>query len=371
MLIRQASSADSSQLIDFQQRHAMRGSMPLRFDRSPDYFALHRCHAADHRTWLAESPDGELRGSASLVVRDGYVQGRVEPVAYLGDLRLMPDRRLSRSWMAEVQTRLAALSLETGAQQAYCCIIRDNPLATRSLLGGRRANPLKLAHWRGYSNVSVYGQRGMSHAPRTPAGMRVLQAEPRHLDALRAFLGSESSRQPFGCVFSEAEFERRLSQWPDFGIGSFLLALDDHDNLLGCVAPWDAGRIKRIVVEQMPFAQRLLRLGYNAVAPLAGRPGIAAPGNALRDIYLTHLQVRQRAPDVFAALLDVAWTQVRNDYSLMQLCLYDNDPLWPAMNRYRSVSLPMDLYTAPCSSKAPAFGEVSAASIPGFEIYLV
>ncbi|MCK9692158.1 hypothetical protein [Pseudomonas syringae] len=371
MLIRRAGAADNSQLLDFQRRHTMRGSMPLRFDRSPDYFALHRCHADDQRTWIAEGPEGELRGSASLVVRDGYLHGGVEPVAYLGDLRLTPDRRLSRSWMAEVEARLADLSRETGAQHAYCCIIRNNALATQSLLGRRRANPLKLAHWRGYSNVSVYGQRGLSSVPRTSAKVRAVRAAPRYLDALRAFLDSESSRQSFGCVFTEAEFERRLSQWPDFGIDSFLLAVDDRDNLLGCVAPWDAGKIKRIVVEQMPLTQQLLRLGYNALAPLAGRPGIAAPGQALRDIYLTHLQVRQRDPEVFCALMDIAWKQVRNDYSLMQLCLYDQDPLWKAMHRYHAFSLPMDLYTAPCGGHAAEFTEACAASIPGFEIYLV
>ncbi|EGH31772.1 hypothetical protein PSYJA_23498, partial [Pseudomonas syringae pv. japonica str. M301072] len=138
-----------------------------------------------------------------------------------------------------------------------------------------------------------------------------------------------------------------------------------------CVAPWDAEKIKRIVVEQMPLTQQLLRLGYNALAPLAGRPGIAAPGQALRDIYLTHLQVRHRDPEVFCALLDVAWKQVRKDYSLMQLCLYDQDPLWKAMHRYHAFSLPMDLYTAPCGSHAAEFTESCAASIPGFEIYLV
>ncbi|RML36952.1 hypothetical protein APX70_00201 [Pseudomonas syringae pv. maculicola] len=70
-------------------------------------------------------------------------------------------------------------------------------------------------------------------------------------------------------------------------------------------------------------------------------------------------------------MLDVAWAQVRKDYSLMQLCLYDQDPLWLAMRRYRSVSLPMDLYTAPCGSNTPVFTETCAAGVPWFEIYLV
>lgn len=371
MLIRQATAADNQQLLDFQAQRAMRGGIPLRFDRSPDYFALHQCHALDHRTWLAQNQAGELKGIASLVLRDGYLGGGIQPVAYLGDLRLVPDRHLSRAWMAEVQARLAELAVQTGVQHAYCCVIRGNRLATHSLMGGRRANPLKFAHWRGYSNVAVYAQRGWRSAPRVPPGVRVVQAQPQHLDALRGFLDRESAQQAFGCVFSEAEFSRRLQGWADFGLGSFLLALDARDNLLGCVAPWDAGRIKRIVVEQLPLAQQALRLAFNALAPAFGRPPISAPGSALRDVYLTHLQVRQRNPQVFAALLDVAWAQLRGQYALMQLCLYDADPLWSAMGRYRALSMPMDLYTLPCNGSGPGFTPEPAPAIPGFEIYLV
>lgn len=371
MLIRQASAADNTNLLDFQALRAMQGGLPMRFDRGPDYFALHRCHAPDHRTWVAESEVGELKGIASLVVRDGYLQGDVQPVAYLGDLRLVPDRRLSRSWMAEVKVRLSEVARETGAQHAYCCVIRGNRLAAQSLLGGRRANPLMLSHWRGYSNVAVYGQRGWPGTLRNADNVRIVQAQPGHADALRAFLDSESAGQPFGCVFSEAEFSRRLNTWPDFAIQSFFLALDARNNVVGCVAPWDAGQIKRVVLEKMPLSHQALRLAFNACAPLLGRPAIAAPGQALQDIYLSHLQVRQRNPQIFAALLDVVWSHLRGRYALMQLCLYDNDPLWRAMKRYRSVSIPMDLYTAPCAGTASVLAPVDAQRIPGFEIYLV
>lgn len=371
MIIRQAGAADNARLLDFQAQRAMAGQVPLRFDRTPDYFALHRCHADDHRTWLAENAENVIKGVASLVVRDGYLGGRVEPVAYLGDLRIVPDRRLSRAWMAEVRDRLNEVSTETGAAHAYCCIIRDNHLASQSLLSRHRTHSLDLTHWRGYSNVSIYGQRGLRLPPNPPGNVRVVQALPRHADALRAFLDQESAQQAFGCVFTEEVFSRRLQTWPDFGLGSFLLALDARDNLLGCVAPWDAGRIKRIVVDRLPMSYQALRLVVNAVAPLAGRPKIAAPGEALKDVYLTHLQIRQRDPHVFAALLDAAWARTRRQYALMQLCLYDNDPLWPAMGRYRTLSTPMDLYTAPCGEKTSALSPEIKRGVPGFEIYLV
>ena len=369
--IRRAYAADNSRILDFQAQHAMQGALPLRFDRAPDYFALHRCHAIDHRTWLAENERGDMRGVASLVVRHGYLSGLVRPVAYLGDLRLVPDRQLSRAWMEEVRARLTDLEQEAGVQHAYCCMIRDNRLASQSLLGARRGGRLPLTHWRGYSNVSIYGQRGWRSAARTSDSLRIVQAQSHHADALRAFLDTQSADQPFGCVFSEDEFARRLQTWPDFGIESFLLALDARGNLLGCLAPWDAAQIKRIVLERLPRPIGALRLAFNAMAPVFGRPRIAAPGQALRDIYLTHLQVRQRDPHVFAALLDAAWARVRHEYALMQLCLYDDDPLWPAMTRYRSTRISMDLYTLSTAGAAPPIDAASAALIPGFEIYLV
>ncbi|NTX29245.1 hypothetical protein HT746_19285 [Burkholderia pyrrocinia] len=371
MQIRLAQPADNARILDFQTRHAMQGSLPLRFDRAPDYFALHRCHASAHEVWLAEDEQAALKGIASLVVRDGYLGERVQPVAYLGDLRLMPDRRLSRGWTDAVRERFAALRREAGVHHAYCCMIRDNRLAMQSLARSRREHRLRFAHWHGYENVSIYAQRGLSSAVRLPPGVRIVNAQPHHADALRALLDAESRRQPFGCVFSDAEFARRLDTWPAFGIDSFLLALDARDNLLGCVAPWDAGDIKRIVLERLPLPLNAIRVAFNALAPALRRPRIAGPGEPLRDVYLTHLQVRGRDPAVFAALLDAAWARVRDRHALLQLCLYDADPLWPALARYRAARTPMDLYTLSTGEPTEPIDGLLAGRVPGFEIYLV
>lgn len=373
MKIRQALADDNPRILDFQARHAMRGNLPMRFDRAPDYFALHRCHSPHHEVWCAEDEHDALKGIASLVVRDGYIEGAARPIAYLGDLRLMPDRRLSREWMGVVRDRLYALKAEVGVEHAYCCMIRDNRLAVQSLVQSRRAHRLHFAHWRGYENVSVYAQRGLRDENRVPAGVRIVEAQSYHADALRAFLDEQSHRQPFGCVFSDREFTRRLETWPAFGIDSFLLAFDACDRLLGCVAPWDASSIKRIVLERLPLSLQVVRAALNGLAPLLRRPRIVGPGEPLSDVYLTHLHVRERDPAIFAALIDAAWVRLRQQHALMQLCLYDGDPLWAAMRRYRYVSTPMDLYTLPTSDAhaTESANPFPAGAIPGFEIYLV
>ena len=365
--IRPATAVDNERLLAFQTRHAMRGALPLRFDRSPDYFALHRCHSGDYRTWLAEDSAGRVKGMASMVVRDGYLAGERRRIAYLGDLRIAPDRELARTWVDYVGDRLADLARHDAVQHAYCCVIRDNRLATQSLFGtGKRAR-LGFRHWRGYSNVSIYARR---IAARRSGSVRITNASNADADALRAFLDQESRSQPFGCVFTADEFARRLSTWPDFGIERFLVARTAQGRIVGCVAPWDAGRIKRILLERLPRSLGVLRHGFNAIAPLLGRPPIAGLGQPLQDVYLTHLHVSGRDPDIARALLDAVWQRERSRYALLQLCLYDRDPLWPALHGYRYTALPMDLYTL-STPGACAFDPGGPDAIPGFEIYLV
>ena len=122
------------------------------------------------------------------------------------------------------------------------------------------------------------------------------------------------------------------------------------------------------MLERLPLSLLAVRAVFNGLAPLLHRPRIAAPGEPLGDVYLTHLQVREREPSIFAALIDAAWRRLRQQHALMQLCLYDGDPLWAAMEHYRHASTPMDLYTLPTGDADVA---VPADPIPGFEIYLV
>ncbi|WP_322040659.1 hypothetical protein [Burkholderia diffusa] len=365
--IRPATAVDNERLLAFQTRYAMRGDMPLRFDRSPDYFALHRCHSNDYRTWLAEDSAGRVKGMASMVVRDGYLAGEKQRIAYLGDLRIAPDRELARTWVDYVVDRLADLARNEDVLHTYCCVIRDNRIATQSLFRTGKRTQLGFRHWRGYSNVSIYARR---IAARCAGSVRITGASATDADALCAFLDHQSRFQPFGCVFTADEFARRLSTWPDFGIERFLVARDTHGRIVGCVAPWDAGRIKRIVLERLPRSLSALRYGFNTIAPLLGRPTIAAPGQPLRDIYLTHLHVSGRDPAIAHALLDAVWQRERSRYALLQLCLYDHDPLWPALHGYRYTALPMDLYTL-STPGACALDPGGTEAIPGFEIYLV
>lgn len=368
-LLRRARREDSDAIIAFQVRHAMQTELGMHFDRSPDFFALLDAHSPTHETWLLLD-DGAIKGVGSIVVRDGYLGGKPEPVAYLGDLRVTPHRIASRIWAAALQRQLAELREQLGVRFAYGCIVRSNRLAHASLLRSRRPDLPGLIHWRGYSNVSILARkpwRSRTHC------FQVRRAGPGDEETIRAFLDAESRAQLGGVVFDAPTWRRRLTSWPEFGVERCYLAFDPRGRLVGCLAPWDMRALKRIVLHRMSSGLGLLRHGLNLIAPLLGKPRIGAGASSfLPDVYLTHVAIQGRRSDVLSALLDSAYEDIARTrrYATMSLCLYDADPLWDALRPYWHVAVPMDLYAI---SLDGAYDEraLHGPEFPGFEIYLV
>ena len=367
---RRAARADNPALLGFVARHAMQAGVTLRFDRSPDFFALLDAHSEQHETWLLL--EGEhILGMGTLVTRPGYIGGRAETVVYLGELRVSLRREIAGLWRSLLRERISALLEHQPARYAYCCIMRANHGARAAVLSGRRADGLAFAHLRGYASVALLARKPRLCRPRSRLAVR--RATIADTERLLALLDADARERVFGVVFDASSWARRLALWPSFGIESFYLAFDRRDTLLGCLAPWDSSAVNRVVIERLPATARYMRAAYNALTPLTGKPRIPADSAShLPDIWLTHVAVRKRDPEIFAALLDAAYADLAANgrYATVSLCAFDADPLAPALDRFWRYSVPMDVYSLQLDSRAPPLAQRSDAP-PGFEIYLV
>ena len=372
--LRRATAQDNAAILEFQAAHAMRAGLTLRFDRSPQFFNLLRCHAPQFEVWLLLVGE-TIGGMATLVIREGYIDGVAQPVAYIGDLRVAPRRRLMGLWGPLAVEQLHRLRAAHGVRFAYGCIIRGNRLARQSLLRAGAGQRPVLTPLRGYCNVSLLARKPWVSRRSVP-GVAIRRAMPADREPLRAFLDAQSREQPFGVVFDHATFERRMSGWPDFGVESFWLAVEHASGrLLGCLAPWDARAIRRLIVERPGAALDALRLAFNGLAPLLGKPRIPVgrqDKSGLADVALTHVSIAGRRADVFGALLDAAYRELWRSrrYATVTLCMFDDDPLTPALAPYWSVRVPMDVHVI-TAAPDPATPTSVGAGVPGFEIYLV
>lgn len=362
---RRATHADNEAILEFMVQHAMSAGLQLRFDRSPDFFALPNAHSPDNETWLM-CDAGQIGGLATLVFRPGYVHGNVEPVIYLSDLRIAPNRQTAGQWRERFASLMKELASETGSRYGYCAIIRANRLARNSIVG--RQSP-GFRHLCGYSTLSLLARKPFRPRNETP----VTRATAADTDELVELLDGVSRSRLFGAVFDRKEFARRLASWPGLSLDNFLVTRDAAGKLNGCLALWDYAALKRVIVDALPAGANALRKLLNALAPLHGRARIAAPPAAIvPDIAISHLAIRDADAGVFAALLDAATREsfAERQAATLSLCLYDNDPLRPAVADYWHYDVPMDLYSLCIDLAAPQLA-VRNGGLPGFEFYLV
>ena len=353
--IRRATRDDNAAILDFYSRHAMQAEVGLRFDRAPDFFGLLDAHSPTHETLIVEY-EGAIRAAGTVVLRPAYVGRRVVKAAYLGDLYIPPHRAVSAVWPGAFQRFLQTLRSEAGVEFIYSCVIRDNRLAHASLVKPRRPDRAAFTHWRGYSNVSILARKPWA---RRRTLVKVRRAAESDAEQLRNFLNEQSQQTAGGVVFDAPTWQHRLTSWPGFGLESFHVAENDHGRILGCLAPYDFSEMKRIVLLNSTLSLQAVKWIYN----LFCRPRIES---VLPNVYLTHVAIRDRNADVFAALLDAAYQDLARTqkYATVSMCLYDRDSLWNALGPYWHVAVPMDLYTL--SGLQP-----EADVYPGFEIYLV
>lgn len=368
LVVRRATAADNAACCELFSRVTMNADVVLSVDRRPDFHAAYRLQGDDWTCWLAEA-DGRLAGMGTIVVRDGYIDGRPTKVGYLGDLRLAPGVQgrglLGRFYGPALQEA----ATRTGADVFLTTVIASNTRAIAALTGPKAAArgipPYTLL--RRFAIRTIWG--AVPAAARRGGRFAVRPATPADIPAVARLLDRDGRSRPYGPAVSEGELRRRLARWPGLSICDFLLAVDHSGQAVGCLATWDAHAVKRTVVADYRGRMRVVRTGYNLAAAVLRLPRLPAPGGVLPSVYVTHQAVPSGEPAVMAALLRAAYADVRrNRRGLLSVCVWEGDPLAAAYAGFVSTDLAAHLYAvtlpgAPIPDPCPA-------APPGFEMAL-
>ena len=351
------------------REEGMQAGLSFRFDRAPDFFALHNAHSPDSATWIVTRGNSVV-STTSVVIRPAYIDRSVGTVAYLADLRQSSGRGISGLWRKVTFAVLDEIRRTYSPRLAYFSILRDNRIALSSILDSRLGKRLGFGRLNGYRTVSLVGMLPWRRWRRPR--FAVSRASSGDSEELREFVDAQSRDLQLSPVFDSQTWQRRITDWPGFGIENFLVARDSRGHIAGCVAPWDSSAINRIVIDALPKRAELLRRALNAASCLTRRPQIMLGASAhLPDLSLTHIRVKNRDPAVFGELLTVAFREMigTRRYATLTFCLYDEDPLWRALRSMIYTSVPMDLYSMPLDGSARL--SLDRDLWPGFESYLV
>jgi hypothetical protein len=369
--VRRATANDDGARRDLMAQVAMDAELALSVRRRPTMDALYALHARDWNEWVVER-DGIIEGTGSVLVRDGWIDGRRAPVGYLGDLRLAPSvqgRQLLDRFYAPI---LRAARDDWGCEHFLTAIIASNETARRALVvrterADRRGRPR-------YELLRTFDIRSIQLVlPLLPerTAWHVRPARAGDIPAIGRLLDGDGRLRPFGYCLDEPELRRRLTMWPGLTIESFLVATRPDGTIVGTLALWDAAPVRQTVVTSYAGSMRRVRLMHDALAVALRRPRLPSPEAPFRYLYATHVGVPEAEPSVLRALLRAAYRRARAErFHFISICAPAGDPNDAAYRGMVVTNLRAELHlvTLPDVARPSIRAD---APMPGFEMALV
>jgi hypothetical protein len=363
--VRLATASDNRALVELFAAVPMHGSLVLSTRRAPDFFALYDVQRAERECWVYDTGT-HLAGAATLLVRDGWLDGMPSKVGYLGDLRVTPAGSRDRVLALHYGDRLADAGRKYGCPHFLTAVLASNAAAFNALVRRRRERADQPAYHlaRAFSMVSLpFARRDRTR----PGGFDVRRASPDDVPEIVALLDRDHRQRPFGYRFDQGEFQHRLASWPGFSLNRTYVARD-AGRLVGITTAWDAAPVKRYRVVSYRGRTLWMKRAFNAAAFVLRWTPLPPPGHDVRSLYLCNTAVEEDDPDVFRALVSRVYADFRGtSYHFLSTCEYENDPLAPALEGFTTRRLAFHLYlVTPPGAAAPPIPD----GRPGFEMAL-
>ena len=261
----------------------------------------------------------------------------------------------------------------------------ENRTALTAFTGKR--NDIVYENIESYETLNILGRlptRALRSVSPLAKDFKVRNAYVGDLRKIRKFLYEQNIGRPLGHYFSleswsfdgsanRDELQRRLNDWDDFEINDFILVENRHNGeLVGCVAPWSPDEGRRLVVDRLPPALKIL----GRIIKLIGRPPIVE-GQSVKTMNLTHLEIRSEVSaqlrcEIFSMMLDHLFRMpMIKDFHLISLADFKTETLMPALKGFVVHKTPASLYEVYAGGRAAvrhSFPTTEKHAAPAFEI---
>jgi hypothetical protein len=280
------------------------GWIRLAFTREPDAFAASAVMGHRHATIIArEKTSGEPVGMCEWSARRSYIDGEARLLAYLGGLRVAPTHRHRlRVIKGGFQAVRTLLHREPATPYALTAIASDNAVALR-LLGAN------LPGMPAYVPVESFSTFALRPCRAAPSPIHVEPATHEDLPAIAVCLSRTYCQYQFAPAWTARDLADP-SLCKDLRPDSFLV-VRRGPGVAACVALWDQSAFKQTIVRGYRGGIGWTRPLLNMAGPLLGAPRLPAPGEPLRQVYLSHLAVEGNDADLFLALIDAGLAEAR------------------------------------------------------------
>jgi hypothetical protein len=321
----------------------MEGPISISFQREPSYFHACQSQAPFVQTCTARDKEtGEIIGMGTRAVRAGYFNGVIEPIGYLGDLRLDPRYRGGFILMGAYRY-IQELHRDHRTKIYFMALAQGNQRALKTIASGRRGVPdCKDLGMLLTPAINIQSKRLRSNSP-----IEIIRGSRSLLREIVACLNRNHRRRQWAPSYTENDFsvDSLKNVWlRDFKIEDFYVARQ-HGNVVGVLAKWDQSAYKQTVVTNYSGRFRWLVPLFNLAAPLIGCPRYPEAGGSFRYFYASFIAINHDDQDIFRALLErVHDDHVSSNYHYFMIGLHERDPLAAVLSDFRHTNFSANLF---------------------------
>lgn len=371
-----ATPADDPAIRRLLANNPVPGQVTVTYEREPDYFLGCGTMGRFCQVLVARrQPSGEIAAVATRTTRPLFVNGQIEEVGYIGQLRV--DERFRGRWLVSGGFRYFRYLHADGRVAGYITTIIEGNTQAQGLLVERARR-----HFPVYREVDrlctvaiilrkpifqLHRTRGLGRKllPLRPT-LEIHPASPTDLLAIVAFLQQHGATKQFFPVYTEADFCNSPTTL-GFRFEDFVVARQ-RGEIVGVMGLWDQSSFKQTVVWAYNDALRRLRPLYNGWLRLRGAQPLPAPGQPIHFAYASFICIAENDPDIFGILLQNVYNlAVERGYAYLMVGLSIHDPLLRVAQKYAHIPYFSRLYTV-CWPDEMAFHEKLDQRIPYVEI---
>jgi GNAT superfamily N-acetyltransferase len=318
VVIREAVEGDNETLLALTRSTPMAGSISLRIDRDPDFFALLRLRG-EGKVYVAVR-GREVIGCISAALRTAYVSGVPETVAYVGDMKVHPRFSGTRIALRLIQTLEAHLR-SVGIDLCFS-VVADGNQRVMPLFEGR----LGIPRWASLGRFLVdelipspFLGRSRQHG--------IESAEADDLPAITMLLDRFHRSRQFSPQLSKDDLARTLSGQQEEPFSKMLVARN-RGSIVATLSLHDTREVKRnVLIDASASLRCALALLRIAAAPL---PGFRVPriGEPLGVLYARFVACEEGHGQALQALVAMARAEAfRRRFTFLVIGLHERDPL--------------------------------------------
>jgi hypothetical protein len=364
-----ATPADDSELRRLLRENPIPGTISVSFEREPDYFIGANVGNSFHQTVIArDRNNGEIIAMGSRSIRDVYINGTVQRVGYLSDLRITQRYRVMRRALIRALAFFHQLHQDGQVPFYLSSIIEDNLPARRLFSAGLPGLPCFQEYARLYT-LAIYCRRKRRNLP-MPDGLRLTRGSSAQINEIATCIQYNGARYQFNPHWNSNSLFSP-DQTPDLAPENFFLA-QEGERVVGCLALWDQRRFKQTIVRCYSGSLARWRGLMNVGARILGWPVLPSPNEPFHYSYASHLAVDDDNRQIFAGLLRALYNHaVTQGNSYFMIGLSEASPFLPVVTAsYRHLVYTSQLYLVAWDDGLEDISRVDSR-VPGIEIAIL